>query len=177
LTAASASSPTTTITLATADRFTPSEVTGVALTIGTWGMRTAWTYTPPAGPLTSCLVRNSDGSVDASKPCTVTGPVSADFWGSSGSGQGNFQTKFSAPGITNTQYIAFTVTITGAPTWWSWSNAGLTGINNSGTVSSSCSALPTFSGRLPANLGATPNVYVSFVENRTGTPGILCTVP
>lgn len=73
--------------------------------------------------------------------------------------------------------MAFTVTIVDAPSWWSWSNAGLTIINNSGTVTSSCSALPTFSGQLPPNIGPKPNVYVQFVENRTGSAGIICTVP
>ena len=175
LTVASASSPTTTITLATADRYTPSEVLGVALTIGTWGMRTAWTYTPPAGPVNTCQVRNSDGSVDPSKPCTVTGATTWDYWGSAGSGQGWFKSLVSAPGIANDQYIAFTVTIVGAPTWWTWSTAGTKG---SGTqVSSSCSALPVMSGRLATNVGPSPQVYVELVDKRAGASGITCVGP
>jgi hypothetical protein len=175
---ASGTVTTATATLTAASgSFTPSAGLKVHVTVDGWQVPATWAYTPPAGPVNTCEVRNGDGTLDATKPCSITGTPTYAYWGSSGSGQGNFSTSFSAPGITNTQYVAFTVTITGAPSWWSWSNAGLTGINNEGVVTSSCSALPTFSGRLAPNKGSTPNDYVSFVENRTGVPGIICTVP
>lgn len=158
--------------------FTPTVAQKVYATIGGWPVAATWTYTPPTGPVNVCQVRNaSDGSLDSTKPCTVTGPIKSDYWGSSGSGQGNFRTNVSAPGILNSQYVSFTITLSGAPSWWSWSNAGLTRINNSGVVTSSCSTLPTVSGRLGANIGASPDVYVDIVENRTGTPGLVCQVP
>lgn len=162
---------------ASSGTFTPALGLKVLVKVGGWQVPATWTYTPPSGPVNICQVRNSDGSLDSSKPCTVTGPVKADYWGSSGSGQGNFRTSVSAPGILNTQYVSFTVTLSGAPSWWSWSNAGLTRINNSGVVTSSCSTLPTFSGRLGANIGAAPDVYVDIVENRTGASGLVCQVP
>jgi hypothetical protein len=165
------------VTVAMAASYTPTASAVISVTIASWPIPTTWTYTAPTGNVNTCEVRNADGSVDTTKPCTFTGTPSSSYWGSSGSGQGNSSTRFSAPGIANDQYVAFTVTIVGAPSWWSWSNAGLTTINNSGTVTSSCSALPTFSGQLPPNIGPKPNVYVAFVENRTGSAGIVCNVP
>ena len=167
---------TATLTAATGT-FTPAAGLKVHVTIDGWQVPATWTYTPPAGPVNVCQVRNANGTVDSTKPCTVSGTPSSGYWGNPGSGQGNFSTSFSAPGIANSQYVSFTVTIPGAPAWWSWSNAGLTSINNGGSVTSSCSSLPTFSGRLGSNIGASPNVFVSFRENRTGTPGIVCQVP
>jgi hypothetical protein len=162
-------------TLPVSPAYTPSATDKVSVTIGTWPVPATWSFIPQVTNV--CEVRNADGSVDTTKPCALTSTPSYSFWGSSGSGQGNGGTGFSAPGIANDQYVAFTVSIAGAPSWWSWSNAGLTGVNNGGTVTTSCSALPTFSGQLQPNKGATPNVFVSFVENRTGTPGIVCSVP
>jgi len=165
------------VVVAMAASYTPTASTVISVTISSWPIPTTWTYTAPPGNVNMCEVRNANGSVDTTKPCTLTGTPKYSYWGSPGSGLGNGGTDFSAPGIANDQYVAFTVTIVGAPSWWSWSNAGLTIINNSGTVTSSCSALPTFSGQLPPNKGPKPNVYVEFVENRTGSAGIICNVP
>lgn len=58
--------------------FPPDAVTGVAMTLGGWGVPTSWSYTPPAtGPAMSC--RPVDPAVDAT--CTV---VISGFndWGS-----------------------------------------------------------------------------------------------
>jgi len=157
--------------------FTPAAGLKVHVTIGGWQVPATWTYTPPAGPVNTCQVRNANGTLDATKPCSIDTAPSANFWGSDGSGQGNFSVGFSAPGIANSQYIAYTVTIPGAPAWWTWSTAGLTGSNNGAQVTSSCSGLPQFSGRLGTNIGASPNLYVSIVENRAGASGIICQVP
>lgn len=40
----------TTVTVPVPGGFQASSVTGVALTLGTWGMPTQWTYTPPVAP-------------------------------------------------------------------------------------------------------------------------------
>ena len=133
-----------------------------------------WTVPPPAN---SCEVRNVNGTLDATKPCTV-GAVTASYWGSAGAGQGGLQAQFSAPGIGITQHVEFTLTIpsAGKPAWWSWANGSVTLINNGGSVTSSCSALPTLTGREGANRGASPNIYIEFADNRSaGTP--LCAVP
>ena len=76
LTVAAASSPTTTITLSTTDRYTPSEVVGVALTLGTWGVRTAWTSTAVTVPALSCAV--VQGNPNSTCVATVT---SSTEWG------------------------------------------------------------------------------------------------
>ena len=76
LTVASASAPTTTITLATVDRYAPSEVVGVAMTLGTWGVRTAWTSTAVTVPALSCAV--VQGNPNSTCVATVT---SATEWG------------------------------------------------------------------------------------------------
>ena len=128
------------------------------VTAGTWAV-------PGAG---TCTVRNANGTVDASKPCTVTS-VSASFWGSgAGRGAGNALAELSAPGIGNTQYVAFDVTLpsTGAPAWWSWSRTTVTTVNNGATITSACSAMPRVTGRLAANLGATPNLFQTFSDER-----------
>lgn len=162
---------------ATSSAFTPPASGGALayVTLNGWAVPATWSFTPPAG--NRCEVRNANGSVDTTKPCSITGAPSFAFWGSAGAGQGNGGADFSAPGIANDQYVAFTLTITGAPAGWSWSTSGLTSINNSASVSSSCSSLPTFSGQLGPNKGATPNAFVSFVENRAGQSGIVCLVP
>ncbi|KQY45989.1 hypothetical protein [Cellulomonas sp. Root137] len=167
---------TATLTAATGS-FTPAAGLKVHVTIGGWQVPATWTYTPPAGPVNVCQVRNANGTVDATKPCSVVGAASSNYWGTNGSGQGNFDIDFSAPGISNSQYVSFTVTIPGAPAWWTWSTSGLTSANNGAQVTSSCSALPQLSGRLAANIGATPGLYAAFVENRAGQSGIVCQIP
>ena len=131
---------------------------------GTWG--------PPPD---SCRVMSAAG-IDTGRPCTVTHDRS-EFWGSSASGSGWARFKVNAPGIQNTEYIAFTVTVPAAsvPAWWSWAATGVTGIGN-GQVTSSCSTLPTVQGRLQANLGATPEIYFTLATPRPAT-GNLCSVP
>lgn len=169
---------TATATLTAANgTFTPVAGLKVHVTIGGWQVPATWTYTPPAGPVNTCQVRNSNGTLDDQKPCSVVSAPSAKYWGNNGAGQGNFDVGFSAPGISNTQYVTFTVTIPGAPAWWTWSTSGLTSANNGAQVTSSCSALPQVSGRLAANIGATPGLYAAFVENRTGQSGIVCQIP
>ncbi len=89
-----------------------------------------WTVPPPAN---SCEVRNFNGTLDATKPCTV-GAVTVSYWGSAGAGQGWMQAQFSAPDIGFTQHVEFTLTIpsAGKPSWWSWTNGSVTLINNGG---------------------------------------------
>lgn len=147
---------------------------GVAPTSAAWtddvrvrATATAGTWSVPGA--STCVVRNANGSVDASKPCTVTW-ASASFWGSAGRGEGNALAEFSAPSIANNQYVAFDLTLpsTGAPAWWSWSSAAVRTVNNGASVTSACSLLPRLTGRLSNNLGATPNLYVAFSDYRTG---------
>lgn len=57
--------------------FSPDTVTGVAMTLGTWGVPTAWTFTPPEpSPAVSC--RPVDPTVTAT--CTVETTLLLD-WG------------------------------------------------------------------------------------------------
>lgn len=125
----------------------------------------------------SCQVRNGDGTVATSVPCTVQTGATVNYWGNAGSGQGNFSVSLNAPGISNTQYFTFTLTIptATAPAWWSWANASITGTNNGITFGSRCAVLPQFSGTFPPNRGATVNVYIAFADNRSATP--LCVTP
>jgi hypothetical protein len=168
----------TTATLTAASgSFTPAVGLKVHVTVGGWQVPATWTRTPPPGPVNTCEVRNANGTVDTTTPCTVTGPVTSNYWGSSGSGQGNWRTEFRAPGIDNEQYIAFTVTLSGTPGWWSWASAGVKGANNSAALTSSCSALPVVSGRLNANIGPGPDLFMDVVEKRAGVAGIQCQVP
>ena len=49
-TVASATSPTTILTLATVDRYVVSDVVGAALTLGGWQVPAKWTYRRRPGP-------------------------------------------------------------------------------------------------------------------------------
>ena len=136
-----------------------------------WSVPATWTYTPPLSTVNTCEVRNvDDGTTDASTTCEVV-IWESGFWPS-----GWFHAGFSAQRIGKDQYIAYQLTIPDAPRGWSWSNAGLTGVNQ-GSVTSSCSSLPTFSGQLDAKVGKHPEVRGTFVENRTDVIGIICSVP
>lgn len=133
----------------------------------------AGTWTTPS----TCAVRNADGTVDASKPCTVVpGSLRVEVWSGGPSGmQGNAYAVFSAPGIVGSQYVSFDVTLPDpANASWSWTGAGI-GNANGATVTSACSALPRVTGRLPANLGDTPGLYLALNSPRSSNP--VCTLP
>lgn len=174
LTVASASAPTTTITLSTADRYTPSEVAGVALTLGTWGMRTAWTYTPPVSTTGCRVVHLNTSSVEVPSPgatCTVTGVAmqSGGWWGTKPARQANIDVSFTSTGALYPDYFVFTVnlsTISGLPTDWTWSTSG-SGYGNP-VVRSACSALPLLTASSPTSWGPPTSQYFPLYESRSG---------
>ena len=58
--------------------YSPSEVAGAAVTIGTWGVPATWTYVPPvSAPLVTCTVLNDP---TGTKTCEATN-VHIDSWG------------------------------------------------------------------------------------------------
>lgn len=174
LTVASASAPTTTVTLSTADRYTPSEVVGAALTIGTWGMRTAWTFTPPVSATGCKVVRLNGNGVEIPSPsatCTITQVAmqGAAWWGTKPARQTNIDVTFTSTGAAYPDYFVFTVnlaTVTGLPTDWNWSTSG-TG-NGNPVVRSACSALPLLTASSPTTWGPPPSQYFPLYENRAG---------
>ncbi len=121
----------------------------------------------------TCEVRNADGSLDPSRTCAVVFGKSS-YWGKHGSGKGNASVDLRAGSISNTQYFTFSFALRGAPSWWVWSGGAITGGNGFGTLTSSCAALPSLTGRTTPNRGANVNVYVAFDEVRGSGPA-LCT--
>lgn len=104
----------------------------------------------------SCQVRNADGTVDPTKPCTVTvtdgGSYHSFLWFS----WGTFAFSLSASRQPSaTQYFTFSVTIPQAPPGgWSSGQWVTTGLGST-VVTSSCSSLPLVAGRTPSNPGQT----------------------
>jgi hypothetical protein len=119
----------------------------------------------------TCQVRNSDGTVDTTKPCVVTMSNGGTFWPTPPT-EGNFSFSVSSaiqPGTS--QYFTFSVTLSKAPsTGWTAGHWVTTGLNNNAQLTSSCAALPMMTGRTQPNLGSSPNVGGPLLLNPpTGT--------
>ncbi|NKY41756.1 hypothetical protein, partial [Cellulomonas septica] len=134
---------------------TPTAVTRVRVLVGGFAVPATWRVPGPAPD--SCRVVKADGSASTT-PCTVTGTGTPNFW----TGNAYWTVYFSAPGIQQDEHVefAFTVPDRAVPTGWVWSAATVVQVNNSAQLTSRCADLPTVRGKLPGNIGATPEVQV-----------------
>lgn len=81
----------------TVPAYAPGSVAGAAVTVGSWGVPVAWTYTPPVVlPLVSCAVLNDPGG---DKTCAAT-LTSIDAWGGPPSNQYNAYFKVTSSSAT-----------------------------------------------------------------------------
>ncbi|MBT0993139.1 hypothetical protein KIN34_02380 [Cellulomonas sp. DKR-3] len=148
----------------------------VGVTGAAWTDRASASGTATGGSwstTSTCTVRDADGSVDATTPCTVLdGSVRVEVWpAGAGAMAGHAYASFSAPGIGADQRIAFDLLLPDpADPSWSWAGAGVAAVNNGGTVTSACSALPRVTGVLAPNLGETPGVYLTLDTPRSSSP-------
>ena len=75
--------------------YTPTQVAGIAATVGTWGVPAAWTYTPPVTPseLVSCTVLNDP---TGTKTCQAT-DLRIEAWGYPQADNFNFFATVTSP--------------------------------------------------------------------------------
>ncbi|WP_160142910.1 hypothetical protein, partial [Cellulomonas algicola] len=134
---------------------TPTAVTRVRVLVGGFAVPATWRVPGPAPD--SCRVVKADGSASTT-PCTVTGTGAPSFW----TGNAYWTVYFSAPGIQQGEHVEFEITVPdhAVPSGWVWSAATVVQVNNSAQLTSRCADLPTIRGKLPANIGATPEVQV-----------------
>lgn len=169
----------TTATVPVPGGFPPDAVTGVAMTLGTWGVPTSWSYTPPAtGP--ACAVYRLVGGVEVLRPatCTVTSVHFVNWWDSPGNRKANVGISFSYSGAQYPDYFRFTVdmsTARGIPAGWVWSTSGTRGGNLVLAPSYRCSSLPVIEGSSVPSWGPTGGFEFQIWENRLGDSQVTCT--
>lgn len=118
--------------------YTPADVAGAALTIGTWGIPGIWTYVPPAAaPMVSCTVLNDP---TGTKTCEVT-DVRVDAWGYPELNSYNFYATIKSP--SESEDTEWQLTLNLADSGFKV-NANLADSNNGVTLAPgwSCSDLP-----------------------------------
>jgi len=148
---------------------------GLVAGVGTVVGRTAAQWSDPAyitttasagtwvvAPVNKCEVRyQADDHLVPARPCTVTFDAIATWAVDTGWARW----VASAPGIANNEYIAFTVTVPAAGLYAGWTWSHTQAALGAGTLVASCSLPPVFNGRLQANIGATPQIYLTFTPS------------
>lgn len=119
--------------------YTPADVAGAAVTIGTWGVPATWTYVPPvSAPLVTCTVLNDP---TGTKTCEAT-DVRIDSWGYPTVNTYNFYATVTSP--SEVQDVEWQLTINLADPAFEV-DTKLADSNNGVTLAPgwSCSAMPT----------------------------------
>lgn len=119
--------------------YTPADVAGAAVTLGTWGVPATWTSVPPVTvPLVTCTVLNDP---TGTKTCEATN-VRIESWGYPTVNTYNFYTTITSP--SQTQDVEWQLTINLADPAFEV-DTKLADSNNGVTLAPgwSCSAMPT----------------------------------
>ena len=127
----------------TVPAYSPADVAGAAVTIGTWGIPATWAYTPPesapptSAPLVSCTVLNDP---TGTKTCDVT-DVRVDAWGYPQLNTFNFYATVTSPSASADVEWQLTINLAHPDLQV---NANLADSNNGVALAPgwSCSALP-----------------------------------